>query len=140
MPPDDLYHELMLYTFAHPDPAFLHQNVVDAYTAQHADAATKPIAVTFALIGLYLCLERGFTGRQAQRAHMTMARHRRHWLTLPLPDDRGDVTVADVLAASPGPARDASIRRWCESVWQAWSAAHPAIAELARAVLGVPPG
>jgi hypothetical protein len=137
MPPGHLYHELTFYTLAHPSPDFIHQNVVDAYTAQHADATTKPIAVTFALIGLYLCLEHGFTGRQAQLAHMKMARHRKPWLTLPLPDDRGDVTIIYVLAATPGPARDVAIRRWCASVWQSWSRAHPAIATLAQSELGV---
>lgn len=139
MPPDHLYHELTFYTLAHVDPYFIHQNVVDAYTAQHATEATKPIAVTFALIGLYLCLEHGFTGRQAQLAHMKMARHRKPWLTLPLPENRGDVTIAEVLAAAPGPARDAAIRRWCESVWRSWTHAHHAIAALAQSELGVDP-
>ena len=139
MPPDHLYHELTFYTLAHPSPEFLHQNVVDAYTAQHADSTTKPIAVTFALIGLYLCFEHGFTGRGAQRAHMRMARRRGPWLSLPLPEHRGEVTIEAVLAAAPGPARDAAIRRWCESVWDAWSHAHPAIAALAQTELGVNP-
>ena len=137
MPPDDLFHELTYYTLAHPDPFFIHQNVVDAYAAQHADSTTKPIAITFALIGLYLCIEHGFTGRQAQLAHMKMARHRKPWLTLPLPERRGDVTISDVLAEPPGPERDAAIRRWCESVWHAWSHARPAIAALAQSELGV---
>jgi hypothetical protein len=53
----DLFHELSFYTLSHGDPAFIHQNSVDAYTAQHADETTKPIAVVFALIGLYLHLE-----------------------------------------------------------------------------------
>jgi hypothetical protein len=138
MRPDHLYHELTAYTLAHPGPEFLHQNVVDAYTAQHAGPAAKPIAVTFALIGLYLCLERGFTGRQAQRAHVRMARQRKPWLTLPLPEHRGDLTIADVLAAEPGPARDSAIRAWCISVWKSWSHAHARIAALAHAELGVP--
>jgi hypothetical protein len=33
---------------------WFHRHVVDAFTAQHADEQTKPIAVTFALVGLYL--------------------------------------------------------------------------------------
>ncbi|MCL6648034.1 MAG: DUF5946 family protein [Chloroflexi bacterium] len=37
------YHELQAYTLTHPDPAFLHQHVVNAWTAQHANAQTKPI-------------------------------------------------------------------------------------------------
>jgi hypothetical protein len=139
MSPDHLYDELAFYTLAHPSRDFIHQNVVDAYAAQQATETTKPIAVTFALIGLYLCLEHGFTGRQAQLAHMKMARRRKPWLTLPLPEYRGDIQITDVLAAAPGPARDDAIRRWCESVWQSWSHAHSTVAALAQTELGVEP-
>ena len=73
MTTDDLYNQLALYTLAHPDPRFIHQLVVDAYTAQNADDNTKPIALVFALIGLYLHIEKGYTGKQVQRAHMQLA-------------------------------------------------------------------
>ena len=76
---DDLYHELSYYTLAHRDPSFIHQHIVDAYTAQHANETTKPIAVVFALIGLYLHIEKNFTGRQVQRFHMKLAKVRRRW-------------------------------------------------------------
>lgn len=69
---DELYNQLAFYTLAHPDPAFIHQLLVDAYGAQHADETTKPIAVLFSLIGLYLHLEKGYTGKQVQRAHMRL--------------------------------------------------------------------
>jgi hypothetical protein len=74
---DDLYHELSCYTLAHPDPSFIHQHIVDAYTAQHARETTKPIALVFALIGLYLHVEKNFTGRQVQRFHMITSPIRR---------------------------------------------------------------
>ncbi len=48
------YYELAYYTLSHPDPAFIHQHAVDAFTAQNANAGSKPISITFALIGLYL--------------------------------------------------------------------------------------
>ena len=48
------YHELCYYTLTLGDPAFIHQHVVDAFAAQQADEQTKPIKVTFALVGLYL--------------------------------------------------------------------------------------
>lgn len=50
----DIDHEFTCYTLAHRDPAFLHQHVVDAFAAQHADDSTKPITLVFALVGLYL--------------------------------------------------------------------------------------
>jgi hypothetical protein len=73
----DLYHELSCYTLAHSDSSFLHQHIVNAYTAQHADETTKPIAIVFALVGLYLYIEKNFTGRQVQRFHTKLAKTRR---------------------------------------------------------------
>jgi hypothetical protein len=102
----DLYNELAYYTLSHPDPSFLHQNIVDAYTAQHATEHTKPIAVVFALIGLYLYLEKNFTGKQVQRIHMQLATPRRKWPQLTPPRERGAITVSAVMAASPGKERE----------------------------------
>ena len=135
---DDLYHQLACYTLELRDPEFIHQHVVDAYAVQHAGPGSKPIAIVFGLMGLYLYLERGFTGRQVQRAHMQMARKRRHWTAPPLPPGpTAAIGVADVLAAPPGPQRHALIRRWCESVWQDWQHARTQIEALARELLGV---
>jgi hypothetical protein len=138
MPSDqELYNELAFYTLAHGDPAFIHQNVVDAFAAQTAGPATKPITIVFALIGLYLHVEKGFTGKQVQRAHMQLAKYRRQWFMPALPLDRGAIRIQDVLAVAPGPARDAMIRKWCESAWQPWSASRQQIVDLAKGELGV---
>jgi len=42
-----------------------------------------------------------------------------------------------LVAASPGPGRNAMIHCWCEAVWQDWQHARPAIAALARDLLRV---
>ncbi len=140
MPSDqDLYNELSFYTLQLGDPAFLHQHVVDAYTVQHADAATKPIAVVFGLIGLYLYLEKNFTGRQVQRAHMQLARHRKRWIAPPISDPHATIGVADVMAAALGPERHAVIRRWCEAVWQDWRESRREIIALAQTELDITP-
>lgn len=128
----DAYHELCAYTLAHGDPAFIHQHVVDALAAQQAGAATKPIAITFALVGLYLRVECGWSGRQVQRAHMRLARHKQAWPAFALPDERGSITAVDVLAAPAGPARDRAIDTWCASVWSAYVAARPIVEALLR--------
>jgi Family of unknown function (DUF5946) len=128
----DAYDELQCYTLAHGGSAFIHQHVVDAWTAQHSDAATKPIALTFALVGLCLHLERGFSGRQVQRAHMALARHRGDWPSFPLPDDRGSVTASQVMSAPAGPERDGAIDAWCASVWNAFRLSHHAVAALLK--------
>jgi len=128
----DLYNELSCYTLSHPDPSFLHQHMVDAYVAQHADGLTKPIGIVFALIGLYLHVEKNFTGRQIQRIHMQLAKPRKKWPQLTPPLERGAITVSAVMAASPGRERDDMIRNWCVSVWEAWKESHDRIRRLAK--------
>ena len=116
--------ELSYYTLAHGDPAFIHQHVVDAYGAQHARQSASTIGAAFTLAGLYLAVERRFTGRQVQKMHMLMARASKQWPRFDPPDDVGPLTVANVLAVEAGPSRDEAIMRWCGSVWTAWSAVH----------------
>jgi len=126
------YHEVSAYTLTHGDHAFIHQHVVDAWAAQHADGESKPIAVCFALVGLYLHVERGFTGREVQRAHMTLAKQREAWPVGSLPASRGTVTAIDVLAAPAGPARDQKIHDWARSVWAAYDDSRAPVLELLR--------
>ena len=126
----EAYDELQCYTLGHSGPAFIHQHVVDAWAAQHADEQTKPIGLTFALIGLYLHVERGFSGRQVQRVHMKLAQCERTWPSFPLPRERGSVTATQVMAAQAGPERDKAIDSWCASVWDAFRDIHWAVAEL----------
>jgi hypothetical protein len=117
----EAYHELSCYTLAHGHPSFIHQHVVDAFAAQEADENTKPIALTFALAGLYLHVEKRRTGRQVQLAHMKMGQRKRQWPTFSLPRERGTITAVDVLRAAPGEERDRAIDFWCASVWDAFS-------------------
>jgi len=123
--------ELMFYTLSHSDKAyFIHQHVVDAYKAQTADENTKPIGVIFSLIGLYLYLEKNYTGRQVQLAHMKLAENKKPWPRIELPEDRGSITVTDVLKTQPGEERDLMIKKWCVSVWSAYERSHETIAAL----------
>jgi hypothetical protein len=131
-PEQEKFHELCFYTLAHRDPKFIHQHVVDAFAAQRADPDDKPIKVAFALIGLYLHLEQGYSGRQVQLAHMRLAKHRKQWPAFTPPSQRGAVTVADVLVAPPGCERDDAIERWCASVWEAWQGVRDAVCELLK--------
>jgi hypothetical protein len=139
MPSDpDLFNELSYYTLSHRDPRFIHQHVVDAFAAQHADEQTKPMKVVFALVGLFLFLEKGFSGRQVQQMHMRLARRRKQWPRLSIPSGpRGDITVAAVIAAPPGAARDEMVRAWCESVWQTWNESRPQIVNLLKLELDI---
>jgi hypothetical protein len=129
----EAYDELCGYTLAHGHPSFIHQHVVDAFAAQAADEHTKPIALTFALVGLFLHVEKQFTGRQVQRAHMKLAREKHPWPPLSLPRERGAMTAADVLAAPAGPERDVAIHAWTNAVWEAFGENRQTIADLLRA-------
>ena len=62
----DAYNELCYYTLPLGDPAFIHQHVVDAFAVQTAGGNDKPIKVVFALVGLFLYVEKQFSGRQAR--------------------------------------------------------------------------
>jgi hypothetical protein len=128
----DSYNELCYYTLAHGDASFIHQHVVDAFAAQTAKENGKPIKLAFALVGLYLHVEKQFSGRQVQLAHMKLGRVKQAWPAFPLPGERGALTVAKVLAAPAGPERDAMIHQWCASVWEAFSGNREAVASLLR--------
>ncbi len=107
------YDEVYVYTMGHP--GFILQHVVDAFAVQTANHDSKPIGVMFGLVGLYLHVEKQFSGRQVQEAHMKLGRRKREWPSVYLPEDRGSMTVADVLAACPGPQRDLASDDWCRS-------------------------
>jgi hypothetical protein len=124
------YLELSTYNAERARWDFLHQEAVDAYAAQHPGPPAKPISVWFALVGLYLALDRGRTGRQVQRAHMQLGRHKRYWPPLPAPGDLRCMTAGEVLQHPPGEERDAALLRWADDVWSRWVDSHRLIADL----------
>ena len=130
--PQEMFDELCFYTLAHPSPEFIHQNAVDAFAAQLADESTKNIKIVFALVGLYLTLERGYTGRQVQRVHMQLAARRKDWPRPELPLARGEITVADVLKADAGEERDRVIQEWCAAVWEPYEGSRALVRDLLK--------
>lgn len=99
--------------------------MVDAWAVQQATPESKTIAVAFGLAGICLHLERGYTGREIQLAHMAMARGpRKSWPRFTLPVQRGSITALDVMAQPAGPERDRAIDAWCASVWAAYHQSH----------------
>src|SRR5258705_3747741 len=113
------YDEVYAYTMGRP--GFILQHVVDAFAVQTASGDNKPIGVVFGLVGLYLHVEKQFSGRQVQKAHMELGRRKREGPRLYLPEDRGRMTAADLLAASAGPRGDRAIDARCQSSWTAFS-------------------
>jgi hypothetical protein len=131
------YDQLCAYTLNLGDPEFLHQLVVDAHTAQNANDSTKPMSLVFALLGLYLPVEKNISGRQVQRFHMQLANLKIRWKRPPLPSHRGTITVDDVMAKPPGSERNLAIHAWCASVWSTYAAARPQIIEIVDRYLDV---
>jgi hypothetical protein len=106
---------------------------VDAQAAQTATQDTKPIGLIFALIGLYLHVEKQLSGSEIQRVHMVLGQQKQDWPAIPLPHDRGIVTAATVLDAPAGPLRDKAVDDWCASVWEAFRDSREIVVELLRA-------
>jgi Family of unknown function (DUF5946) len=130
------FSDLSCYTVAHQDPAFIHQHAVDAYEAQHAGGATRPVTTVFGLIGLYLAIGRGYSGKEVQRAHMRIAKIRKDWPRLEPPERPASLTVGNVLQESPGPERDAMIMLWAAAVWESWVDRHAWVQETADGLVG----
>lgn len=133
-----LYGELSAYTAerGYSSGAFIHQLAVDAYGAQHAGASGRPIGLAFALIGLYLACERGYSGKQVQHTHTLLAQRSKNWPGFTPPRQMGALTVWDVLQAPPGEQRDAMLRQWGRSVWDAWIQEHERVRSLFASVMG----
>ena len=129
-----LYMELSAYTLGLADPSFPHQYVVDAFAGQHAGPSVKPINTLFALIGLYLAAEKGFTGRQVQRVHMLLAQRHRVWPRLTPPPVPGAICVRDVLQFEEAGERMTAIKNWDKSVWASWSAERQRIVDIVKEV------
>ena len=131
----ETYYELTYWTLAQNDGRFIHQHSVDAYEAQHAGGKARPITAVFGLIGLYLTLEKGYTGRQVQLAHIKIASRRKDWPRLHPTARRAGLTVLDVLMAETDAEREKMLRKWAESVWKSWEHLHPWIREITHKTL-----
>jgi Family of unknown function (DUF5946) len=127
------------YTLTHGGAEFIHQHLVDAWAAQHAVPTKSNVALAFSLIGLYLAVEKGFTGRQVQLAHMQLGKAKRIWPWFDPPQEQPVVTILDVARAVAGPDRDAAIKQWAAAVWGTWSHTHDWTRQICAELLGVRP-
>jgi hypothetical protein len=113
-----------------------HQLLVDAYAAQHAGDRSPRIGPAFALIGLHLTLDRGWTGLEVRDAHQRLASEHRHWPAFVAPASRGELTIVDVALAATPEEHVERLHAWAADVWAAWRPAHDAVRELVRTRLG----
>ena len=124
-----LYDELSAFTLSIGDKDFIRQLVVDTYAAQHSGPQVKPISTAFALIGLYLTYEKGYSGRAVQRAHLALGNKHLAWPRLSPPQAQAVLTVRDVVQ-SPAECRLDMLRKWGRSVWDTWRAEHERVRRL----------
>jgi hypothetical protein len=118
-----LYHELSANFIMSPDLTFRTQHAVDAYGAQHSGSRVKNIRTAFSLIGLYLAVEREYTGRQVQQAHMELAKRNIKWSSFILPIRPYALSVADVLGVVEA-NRNEMLMEWSKNVWDTWEEYH----------------
>ena len=122
--------ELCAYALTHGGKQFIHQHVVDAYAAQHVSKDTKPVAMAAALIGLFLSVERGYTGRRVQLVHMQLGNKMKAWPLFEAPEKPARLTVMDPLSVPSGPERDDKIKEWGRAVWEMWRERHAEVERL----------
>jgi len=132
----DLYMMVVGHELAHvPQLGSLHQLTVDAYAAQHAGPQAPAIGVAFALIGLLLALDEGWTGGAVRAAHQHLAADHLDLPQFTPPSVPAPLTIAHV-AGSRGPQAHARrVHKWAASVWHAWSTEHARVLELADRTL-----
>ena len=129
-----LFEELSYYTLSHSNSDyFIHQLIVDAFTAQTADKDTKKISLVFSLVGLYLLIEKNYTGKQIQQAHTLLSNYKDYFPEIKLPENRGEITISDVLKSELN--RDEMIKEWCSSVWKAYKANQEGIKQFCETYL-----
>jgi hypothetical protein len=96
--------------------------IVDCYSVQHDAYILSGRSLAAHLTGICIALEHD--------GDLALLRAVQQWLSRireiakpAVPEDRGDVTIDDVIAAAPED-RHAVVLRWAQAAWAAWSAHH----------------
>jgi hypothetical protein len=133
------YGEVLGYEYGHmAKVGRWHQLLVDTYAAQHAGDRSPAIATAFALIGLCLTLDHGWSGIDVRDIHQQLASRYRDWPSFSRPPGQVDTTIQD-LALAGSPADYAAIlQRWAGAVWAWWREEHRRVEALLGERLGRP--
>jgi len=115
----EMFMKLSGYIAQGYDEEFIQQMSIDTYEAQHAGGTTKNIAGAFGLIGLYLSLEKGFSGKEVQRAHMDLANRSKEWPRFGPSPSKWKMTVKNVVDAGPKKSKK-MIHLWAKATWKEW--------------------
>lgn len=124
----------------HPVMLRFHQLSADAYAAQHAGGATPLIRVGYALAGLWLSIEHGFSGEDVRAIHRRMGRPTAAWPSFASPVAPQDwLTIVDVAEAGVRARSEAgharAVSAWADSVWEIWNRASPGVDDAVERML-----
>jgi hypothetical protein len=95
---------------------------VDCYACQHDRYILSGRSLAAHLTGLAVAIEHDGAEQVNERVQSWLSRTR-HVEKPVLPNQRGKVTIADVAECAPEDYAGA-VRRWAESVWDAWRDHH----------------
>jgi hypothetical protein len=107
----------------------MHRLTVDAYAVQHPgeDTSQARNSVGIHLSRLALILVRGWPIERANNAMVAISAMKMHYPWLTPPQNRGELTVREVLQARNSAEHHVAVRRWAKSVWEAWHEYHATI-------------
>ncbi|MGB7859193.1 MAG: DUF5946 family protein, partial [Acidimicrobiia bacterium] len=88
------------------------------------------LGVAFALIGLRLSLDDGWSGNQVRDVHRSLAAMALDWPEFAVPEQPATMTIFDVALADSEEAHADLVTRWAGAVWASWRARHDDIETL----------
>lgn len=114
-----------------------HRLTVDTYAAQHPGKPERKAiqSVYIHLSRLYLQLEKGVSGKQANDFMKNVGQYKHEYHELNAPDFSGVLTVTDVAKAADMAEHKLLVEKWAKGVWDAWSEHHNEIKAFADKVL-----
>jgi hypothetical protein len=128
-----IYGEVLAKEYGEYRYPSVHRLTVDAYSVQHPGTPSRRSiqSVAVHLVGLYLVLECGFPAEKATEGIRWALRHRQQFMWLPRPSSLGARTILGVRNTTTLAEHEEVVKRWAESVWQAWSQHHETIRQWA---------
>jgi hypothetical protein len=111
--------------YSNPSYFKVHHLTVDAYSVQHPGTPSRhnTKSVVVHLIGLFAGLEQQLSQQKVAKL-MDGATQKIKFEWLDPPQNRGDITVADVLKAQSAVEHEKLVHQWARESWSAWSDYH----------------
>lgn len=114
-----------------------HRLTVDTYAAQHPGKAERKAiqSVYIHLSRLYLQIEKGMSGKQANDFMKNVGQYKHEYRLLNAPDFSEVMKITDVATAKDMDEHRLFVEEWAKGVWNAWSEHHNEIKAFADKVL-----